>query len=113
MREKIRRLRERYQVALHGMQAGVQALLDWERRPPSSGGGGNPDAITIDCTPKQLRVGVNSAMVDTGAIGDLLVRKGIITEDELWEALAAAAEREHKAYEARCSATLGAKVTLV
>jgi hypothetical protein len=34
---------------------------------------------------KHLRVGVNSAMVNLGALTRLLVKKGVLTELEYWE----------------------------
>lgn len=63
-------------------------------------------------TPKHLRVGVNSAMVDSSALAELLIAKGIITEDEYAEAIAAGMEREAKAYEDRLSEHYGRKITL-
>jgi hypothetical protein len=49
-------------------------------------------------TRKHLRVGVNSAMVDSGALIDLLIRKGVITEDEISKELADKMEQEVKMY---------------
>ncbi len=86
------------------MQCGVQMLLD---RAEATGA-----PTPKDCTPKHLRAGVNSALVDSGAIAGLLVAKGLITEDELWTALADGAEREHQKYEAELSTLLGRKVRL-
>jgi hypothetical protein len=90
-------LRRRYEAALHGMQAGV--ALEEARG-------------AKNMTPKHLRVGVNSAMVDSAALALALIRKGVLTEEEYFEALAETAEREKEAYEERLSVG-GVKVTLV
>ena len=94
---KVDQLRERYERAMHAVQAGV-ALEE---------GRGHKSL-----TPKHLRVGVNSAMVDSGAMALCLIRKGIITEEEYFTALVEIAEREKEAYETRLSEG-GVKVTLV
>jgi hypothetical protein len=74
---------QRYMAASHAMQTGVR--MDHER-------GSN------DGTPKHLRVGVNSSMVNNVAIATLLIEKGIITEDEYEKALADAMEEEVARY---------------
>ena len=88
---------KRYLAAAHGMQTGVAYELE---KDPSS------------ATPKHLRVGINSAMVEFGALVKLLVDKGIITEAEFMRELADAMERERDAFEKRLSAQYGVKVTL-
>ena len=75
---------QRYERALHAMQTGV--MFDQEH--------GSDDG-----SPKHLRVGVNSAMVNAAALASLLVAKGVITWDEYGEALATAAEDEAARYE--------------
>lgn len=87
----------RYQRALHGMQAGV--ALDVARG-------------ASDCTPKHLRVGVNAAMVDSGALAQLLIKKGVFTEEEYLTALAEGAEAERARYEAEASARAGVPIKL-
>lgn len=74
----------RYAEAAHAMQTAV--AIDHQRS-------GERDA-----TPKHLRVGVNSAMVNHDAVATLLLEKGIITPDEYEAALAAAMEREVARY---------------
>jgi hypothetical protein len=72
---------DRYTKALHAMQTGVMYQME-----PS----GNP----AETQPKHLRVGVNAALIDSGAMAKLLIDKGIITLDEYQAALADMAERE-------------------
>lgn len=74
----------RYQAAIHAMQTGVAAKMAID---PS------------ETTPKHLRVGVNSAMVEHSALAGLLIAKGVITEAEYLEALALGMEREQALYE--------------
>lgn len=44
--------------------------------------------------PKHLRVGVNSALVETSALGALLFRKGVFTAEEYYDSLIEVWERE-------------------
>lgn len=74
---------ERYLRALHAMGAGVD--LEMHK--------------TAAHTPKQLRIGVNSNFVSQKAIAELLIKKGIITLEEYFEAHADAMEEEVKIYE--------------
>lgn len=83
------------------MQTGV--ALDMESDPSGTQGA---------TTPKHLRVGVNSAMAEHGGLADLLIEKGIITEAEYREAVAAAMEREKERYEDILSERYGRKITL-
>jgi hypothetical protein len=92
--EKAVRDHKRYEAACHAMQSGVAMKMNYS---------------PTETSPKHLRVGVNSAMVDTGALMSLLVKKGIITEEELCEALADKMEEEVKLYEE----ALPGNVTLV
>jgi len=88
---------QRYTTAAHAMQSGVAAKMAYD---PS------------ETTPKHLRAGVNSAMVETSALVQLLVAKGIITFDEWCEALASAMEAEVALYETELRRLTGSKVTL-
>ena len=88
---------ERYRDAVHAMQSGVAMEMQ---------SGSN------DTTPKHLRVGVNSALVDSAALAELLIAKGVITEAEYLETIAAGMEREAAAYEQRLSEHYGSKITL-
>lgn len=88
---------QRYTAAAHAMQSGVKMEMELGSR---------------DTEPKHLRVGVNSALAASGALADLLIRRGVITEEEYAEAIAAGMEREQAAYEQRLTSRLGTKVTL-
>lgn len=81
----------RYENAAHAMQSGVK--FDQEL---GSGDG----------TPKHLRTGINSCMVNDDAIARLLIAKGIITMDEYEAAVADAMEREVERYKVRLAAKL-------
>lgn len=89
--------RRRYQAAMHGMQSGVAAKMALD---------------PTDTTPKHLRVGVNSAMLEHSALVLLLMRTGVITEADYWAAQADAAEQERALYEKWLSEATGRRVTL-
>lgn len=89
---------ERYQAAAHKMQSGVAAKLPLQ-----------PD----ETTPKHLRVGVNSAMVETSALAKLLLDKGVFTRSEYMEAVADGMEAEAGRYQEELEQLLGAKVDLL
>lgn len=88
---------ERYERAMHAIRSGVAT---------EHGRGSN------DGSPKHLRMGVNSALINDAALVRLLIAKGLITEEEYSEAVVEEAEREVKRYEDRLTAALGSKVTL-
>lgn len=83
---------ERYEKAIHRMQTGVAFRMGYD---------------PAETQPKHLRVGVNSAMVDTAAMAKLLIDKGIITEAEYYKAIADAMEAEADRYEQRLRAQHG------
>ncbi|HEV2778564.1 MAG TPA: hypothetical protein VGX25_04115 [Actinophytocola sp.] len=87
----------RYHAAAHAMQSGVAAKMNYD-----------PD----ETTPKHLRVGVNSAMVETSTIVKLLIAKGIITESEWYAVLADGMEAEKALYEAWLTERMGSQVHL-
>ena len=89
--------KERYEAACHTMQSGVAMTMNYK---PG------------DTEPKHLRVGVNSAMIESSAILTLLFLKGVITEDEICEARAAAMEDEVRLYETELSALIGRSIKL-
>lgn len=107
IRQKLRRIvseqssveywQARYLAAAHGMQTGVAYELE---KDPSSG------------TPKHLRVGVNSAMVEHAALIHLLVDKKIIGALEYRRAIAEGMENERDVYQDRLSQQFGANITL-
>jgi hypothetical protein len=78
----------RYRAAAHAMQSGVAMKMNHDGGPQRG-----------ETSPKHLRVGVNSAMVEHSALVRLLMAKGVITEDEYLTALADAMEAEKRLYE--------------
>ena len=98
--EQIADYQRRYAAALHAVQAGVALAMNYD---------------PLSTTPKHLRVGVNSALVNQGALVKLLIAKGVITELEYVRELALMAEAEQARYEAEISAHYGGttKVKLV
>jgi hypothetical protein len=90
----------RYRAAVHAMQSGVATKMNYD---PS------------ETTPKHLRVGVNSAMVEHSALAHLLIDKGVITEQEYLSAIADGMERERDMYVAEIQDHFGSdgpKITL-
>lgn len=83
---------DRYLAALHAMQTGV--AIEQARG-------------SRDGEPKHLRVGINSAKVEMGALAALLIEKGVFTLDEYTAALADAMETEVAAYEQRIQEQVG------
>ncbi len=89
--------RQRYEAAAYAMQSGVAMRMNYD----------------VDSTaPKHLRVGVNSAMVDSSALAELLIHKGVITPAEYLTALCYGMEREAKLYEELLSAQYGVDIHL-
>jgi hypothetical protein len=80
--------RRRYHHALKCMQSGVAMAMELDKQ-------------SKETEPKHLRVGINAAMSDHGALVALLMRKGVISAIEYWQALAESAEREAASYEQR------------
>jgi hypothetical protein len=83
---------DRYLAALHAMQTGV--AIEQARG-------------SRDGEPKHLRVGINSAKVEMGALAALLIEKGLFTRDEYTAAVADAMETEVAAYEQRIQEQVG------
>lgn len=73
-----------YREALHGVQSGVAYAISDGRK---------------EGDPKHLRVGVNSAMIDSAALAWLLVKKGVFTGEEYFEAVRLFANNELASYE--------------
>lgn len=94
---ELEKLHARYRAAMHAVQSGVAMDLQHD---PTSG------------TPKHLRVGVNSALVNQAALVRLLISKGIITEVEYLTALAEEAEAEQRRYEELLSRRHGGTIRL-
>ena len=81
----------------HAMQDGVAMKMDHNPR---------------ETQPKQLRGGVNAAMIAHSAVASLLVEKGIFTMEEYSEALVVATFKEVARYEQELSDLTGTKITL-
>ena len=97
MSSKIEKLIQRIKASQHAMQSGVLMSM----------GGATVLPMNHESGPKHLRVGVNSAMVDHGALANLLMDKGVFTKEEYLEYLAVAYEKEQARYEK----ALGCKLT--
>ena len=91
-------LEERYQAAMHAMQTGVAIWMEIE---PG------------ETEPKHLRVGVNSALLDSSALAKLLIAKGVFTDEEYALALVEMVEAEVEHYRSRLEKSYGTAVTLV
>lgn len=90
---------ERYERAAHAMQSGVAMEM-------------NHFGSSKGTEPKHLRVGVNSAMVNSAALAALLISKGVFTQDEYAKAVADQMEIEAESYRKRIADRLGRDVTL-
>lgn len=82
--EDLEAIKQEYTALCHAMQSGVAMMMNYD-----------PAATQ----PKHLRVGVNAAMVDHGALVGLLLKKGIITELEYYAALRDKMKQEVESYE--------------
>lgn len=98
MAESLDDIKREYAGLCHAMQSGVAMMMNYD-----------PQATA----PKHLRVGVNSAMVDSGALAGLLLSKGLITELEYFTALRDKMREEVEKYKTEISDRLGgAKINL-
>ena len=91
--------RKQYNKLQHAMQTGVKMMQNFEHPNEHI-----PDnMIEPSDSPKHLRVGVNSAMVEHAALTLLLVDKGIITMDDYERSLVDLMKREVEKYESDIS----------
>jgi len=90
-------LKKQYENLCHAMQTGVAYKI-------------NIDAS--ETSPKHLRVGVNSALVETSALVKLLIDKGLISEQDFWELMVSMMQSEVNLYQDFLSAHLGSEVRL-
>lgn len=81
----------RYEAAAHAVQAGTKM----------------GETSAMDC-----RIGLNIQMAEFAAFGELLMAKGLITEEEYCEAMITGLERE-KARMEKALSRGGMKITLV
>lgn len=96
--EQINELFAEYYRLVHAMQSGVSGEMDAN--------------LNNAHTPKHLRTGVNSAMVQNSALVNLLIEKGIITNLEWATALRDGMRAEVERYEKRLTEHYGVMVTL-
>lgn len=86
-----------YGAKAHAMQSGIAAM---QSRGFFSG------------EHKHSRVGINLVMRDFGSLCGLLLAKGVITEDELYEAILKGLDEEIAEYEKDLGEALGAPVRI-
>lgn len=89
-----------YMSQLHAIQSGVAMMLETFG---SNGSGASP---------KHLRVGVDSAMVNDAAVVSLLMKKGLITLGEYYDELIIQARKEKERYEKVLSEHFGKPIKL-
>ena len=65
-----------------------------------------------ETNPKHLRVGINVALRDHASLFELLIKKGIITEEEYRKAITAGMNKEVEDYENKLSVMAGRKIRL-
>lgn len=95
-----------YPKLCHALQSGVAATVSLDE---------NDTSITVSSRAhggKMLRTGINMAMVEQGAIWQLLLDKGIITEDEMRQALIDGLSKEVLNYETELTKRLGRPINL-
>jgi hypothetical protein len=80
----------------HAVQSAVKFLLTIQKHGDMS-----------ECSPKHLRVGVNSALIDSSAVAKVLIDKGIISEVEYFTAVRDLWRNEHALYRDRARALTG------
>jgi hypothetical protein len=90
-------LRRRYFDLAHAMQTGVAFTMEFDNS---------------QAAPKHLRVGINSAMVEHSAVVRLLLKKGVFTEVEYYEALCEVMEEEVQRYKLQLKWHYGKEVDL-
>ena len=87
-----RTVQQRYSAAAHRMQSAT--AFDVTKRLGIGLMGGHLSPEMVNRAIKDVRVGVNSVMSDAGGLAGLLVKKGVITNEEYLEAVAVSMERE-------------------
>lgn len=93
----------RYEAAAHKVQTAIGFLIEHEK------------AFGVrfaSVEPKHMRTGIDLTKADQGSLTGLLIKKGLITEDELFEALAEGMEREAESYQKTVQEKVGQNVTI-
>jgi len=95
--KSIEELRAEWQASAHAMQSGIAMQLE---------------RGSTCATPKHLRVGLNVALRDQGSLVALLIKKGLFTEAEYVEAIAAGMATEVEETERVLSQEFGVTIKL-
>ncbi len=101
--EQLKDLQTRIVTASHRIQCAIAAEM------------GHAEAnlkIHRPTEPKHLRTGINLALVGNAALAQLLMDKGVFTQEEYLTEVAVAHEKEVARCEAELSQLFGRKVTL-
>src|SRR5690349_18898785 len=98
MSKRLKELAQLYAQLGHAVQSGIAMLMELPGQ--------------TFTTPKHLRVGIDTSKSDMRGLVTLLINKGVITEEEYYEAMTDAMSREVVEYEHRLSRELGVSVTL-
>lgn len=102
--ERLKQFSRDYQALGHAIQTGVMYELELEQ----PGFAETPVGRLV----KHLRTGNTLRARDHSALVHLLVRKGVITEEEYEQELLKELREEKEVFEQRLSAAMGAKITL-
>jgi len=92
-REAVEALKQEYLDLAHAMQSGVTMEMNYN---------------ASSTQPEHLRVGTNNALVNCGALAQMLIDKGIVTELEYWTTVRDHMKREVDEYTERIRAYIGA-----
>ena len=90
---------EEYHSLMHQMQSAIAMCIGL--------------GIDIGASPKHLRVGVNSALIDSGALADLLLKKGLITKEEFGAMVVEKVRADVEDYKERLRQHLGRPVDVL
>lgn len=82
--------KEYYAQLAHAVQTGVAFCIT----------GPNPN-LARECEPKHLRTGLNVVMCEHSALVRLLMKKGVITEEEYYDEVIVVLKAEVASYEKR------------
>jgi hypothetical protein len=98
---------ERYTQLGHAIQTGIGWKISID----------NPSVFDINadpnlCAHKHMRVGIDTNKSDLGAIARLLIKKGLITDDEYKAAIIEGLENEKDMYEQMLSEHFGKPIKL-
>jgi hypothetical protein len=96
-------LQQRYAAAAHAVQSGIAMTMSLDGHVTTADG---------PASPKHLRVGVDTSKAEQGALAQLLIDKGVFTQEEYFRAIVEGLEAEKIRHEALLSQRLGATVTL-